>query len=111
MATYDENVANYRQTVLAGFQEVEDNLAALRILEQEALVQDEAVKSARESLTITLNQYRAGTANYLAVVVAQATALSNERAALAILGRRLTASVTLIKALGGGWDAAQLPPK
>lgn len=111
MATYDENVANYRQTVLAGFQEVEDNLAALRILEQEALVQDEAVKSARESLTITLNQYRAGTANYLAVVVAQATALSNERAALAILARRLTASVTLIKALGGGWDATQLPAR
>jgi NodT family efflux transporter outer membrane factor (OMF) lipoprotein len=111
MATYDENVANYRQTVLAGFQEVEDNLAALRILEQEALVQNEAVKSAREALTITLNQYRAGTANYLAVVVAQATALSNERAALIILGRRLTASVTLIKALGGGWDAAQLPSK
>jgi NodT family efflux transporter outer membrane factor (OMF) lipoprotein len=110
MATYDENVANYRQTVLAGFQEVEDNLAALRILEQEALVQDEAVKSARESLTITLNQYRAGTANYLAVVVAQAVALSNERTALTILGRRLTASVTLIKALGGGWDAAQSPP-
>jgi NodT family efflux transporter outer membrane factor (OMF) lipoprotein len=111
MATYDENVASYRQTVLAGFQEVEDNLAALRILEQEALVQDEAVKSARESLTITLNQYRAGTANYLAVVVAQATALSNERAALAILARRQTASVTLIKALGGGWDAAQLVSK
>jgi NodT family efflux transporter outer membrane factor (OMF) lipoprotein len=110
MATYDENVANYRQTVLAGFQEVEDNLAAVRILEQEAAVQDEAVKSARESLTITLNQYRAGTANYLAVVVAQAVALSNERTALTILGRRLTASVTLIKALGGGWDAAQLPP-
>jgi NodT family efflux transporter outer membrane factor (OMF) lipoprotein len=110
MAAYDENVANYRQTVLAGFQEVEDNLAALRILEQEAAVQDEAVKSARESLTITLNQYRAGTANYLAVVVAQAVALSNERTALTILGRRLTASVTLIKALGGGWDAAQLPP-
>ena len=110
MATYDENVANYRQTVLTGFQEVEDNLAALRILEQEAAVQDEAVKSARESLTITLNQYRAGTANYLAVVVAQAVALSNERAALTILGRRLAASVTLIKALGGGWDAAQLPP-
>lgn len=108
MATYDENVANYRQTVLAGFQEVEDNLAALRILEDEAAVQDDAVKSARESLTITLNQYRAGTANYLAVVVAQATALANERAALAILGRRLTASVTLIKALGGGWNEAQL---
>jgi NodT family efflux transporter outer membrane factor (OMF) lipoprotein len=106
IATYDENVANYRQTVLNGFQEVEDNLAALRILEQEAAVQDEAVKAARESLAITLNQYRAGTANYLAVVVVQATALANERAALAILSRRLSASVALIKALGGGWNAA-----
>jgi len=108
IATYDENVANYRQTVLIGFQEVEDNLAALRILEQEGAVQDEAVKAARESLTITLNQYRAGTANYLAVVVAQAIALSNERTALGILGRRLAASVALIKALGGGWNAAAL---
>ena len=106
IATYDENVANYRQTVLNGFQEVEDNLAALRILEQETAVQDDAVKSARESLAITLNQYRAGTANYLAVVVAQAIALNNERAALAIQSRRLSASVTLIKALGGGWNAA-----
>jgi len=110
IATYDENVANYRQTVLSGFQEVEDNLAALRILEQEAAVQDDAVKSALESQTITLNQYRAGTANYLAVVVAQATALANERTALAILSRRLTASVTLIKALGGGWNAATAVP-
>ena len=108
IATYDENVANYRQTVLNGFQEVEDNLAALRILEQEASVQDEAVKSARESLAITLNQYRAGTANYLAVVVVQATALANERTALAIQSRRLFASVALIKALGGGWNAAAL---
>ena len=106
IATYDENVANYRQTVLAGFQEVEDNLAALRILAQEAVVQDDAVKSARESVTITLNQYRAGTANYLAVVVVQATALANERAALTVLGRRLDASVVLIKALGGGWDSS-----
>ena len=106
IATYDENVANYRQTVLNGFLEVEDNLAALRILEQEASVQDEAVKAARESLAITLNQYRAGTANYLAVVVVQATALANERAALAIQSRRLSASVALIKALGGGWNAA-----
>jgi NodT family efflux transporter outer membrane factor (OMF) lipoprotein len=103
IATYDENVANYRQTVLAGFQEVEDNLAALKILEQEAAVQDEAVKAARESLAIVLNQYRAGIANYLAVVVIQAAALNNERTALSILGRRLTASVVLIKALGGGW--------
>jgi NodT family efflux transporter outer membrane factor (OMF) lipoprotein len=106
IATYDENVANYRQTVLAGFQEVEDNLAALKILEQEAAVQDEAVKAARESLAIVLNQYRAGIANYLAVVVIQAAALNNERTALSILGRRLTASVVLIKALGGGWNEA-----
>ncbi len=106
IATYDENVANYRQIVLSAFQDVEDNLAALRILEQEAAVQDEAVKSARESLSITLNQYRAGTANYLAVVVVQAVALSNERTALTIRGQRLTASVGLIKALGGGWDQA-----
>jgi NodT family efflux transporter outer membrane factor (OMF) lipoprotein len=103
IATYDENVANYRQTVLTGFQEVEDNLAALRILEQEASVQDEAVKAARESLAIVLNQYRAGTANYLAVIVIQAATLNNERTAITILGRRLTASVALIKALGGGW--------
>ena len=108
IATYDENIANYRQTVLIGFQDVEDNLAALRILEQEAAVQDEAIKAARESLAITLNQYRAGTANYLAVVVAQATALANERTALALLSRRLAASVALIKALGGGWNIAAL---
>jgi len=106
IATYDETVANYRQTALTGFQEVEDNLAALKILEQESAVQDEAVKAARESLAIVLNQYRAGTANYLAVVVIQAAALANERAAIGILGRRLTASVGLIKALGGGWKEA-----
>ncbi len=111
IATYDQNVATYRQTVLTAFQDVEDNLAALRILEQEAAVQDEAVKAARESVTITLNQYRAGTVNYLAVVVVQATALTNERAALTILGQRLTDSVALIKALGGGWNAdARRPP-
>ena len=103
IAAYDATVATYRQTVLTGFQEVEDNLAALRILEQEAAVQDEAVKSARESLAITLNQYRAGTANYLAVIVVQAQALGNERSAVNILGQRLNASVALIRALGGGW--------
>jgi len=103
VAAYDQTVATYRQTVLIGFQEVEDNLAALRILEQEAQVQDEAVKAARESVTI-----KAGTANYLAVVVVQAAALNNERTALAILGRRLTASVGLVKALGGGWNASEL---
>ena len=108
VATYDETVANYRSTVLSGFQDVEDNLAALELLAQEALVQDDAVKAARESATIANNQYKAGTANYLAVVVLQANALNNERTALVILGRRLTASVGLIKALGGGWDAAAL---
>ena len=108
IAAFDESVANYRQTVLTAFQDVEDNLAALRILEQEAGVQDEAVKAARESLAIVLNQYRAGTANYLAVIVIQAATLNNERTAITILGRRLTASVALIKALGGGWTEA--PP-
>jgi NodT family efflux transporter outer membrane factor (OMF) lipoprotein len=108
VATYDENVADYRQTVLTAFQGVEDNLAALRILGEEASVQDEAVKAARESVTITTNQYKAGTVNYLAVVIVQATALANERTALGILGQRLTASVGLIMALGGGWDASAL---
>ncbi len=102
-AAYDSNVASYRQTVLIGFQEVEDNLAALRILEEESLAQDEAVKSAKRSLEVVTNQYKAGTVSYLDVIVAQTTALNNERTAIGILGRRLTASVLLIKALGGGW--------
>ena len=101
-------VADYRQTVLTGFQEVEDNLVALRVLEEEAIVQDDAVKAGREAVTIANNQYRAGTINYLAVVVLQAAALNNERTALGIRGRRLGASVGLIKALGGGWDATAL---
>jgi NodT family efflux transporter outer membrane factor (OMF) lipoprotein len=108
IAVYDETVAAYRSTVLTAFQEVEDNLAALALLEQEAAVQDEATKSARESATIAANQYKAGTVTYIVVVVLQAAALNNERAALAILGRRLTASVALIKALGGGWNASAL---
>ncbi|HTP46886.1 MAG TPA: efflux transporter outer membrane subunit [Casimicrobiaceae bacterium] len=103
IAAYDASVAAYRQTVLAAFQDVEDNLAALHYLEEEAAVQDAAVQAARESLTITLNQYRAGTANYLAVVVVQAGTLNNERTAVTILGQRYAASVALIKALGGGW--------
>jgi len=108
IATYDETVANYRSTVLTAFAEVEDNLAALILLEQEAAVQDEAVKAARESAAIAANQYKAGTASYLAVVVLQAAELNSERAALAILARRLTASVGLIKAVGGGWNAESL---
>jgi NodT family efflux transporter outer membrane factor (OMF) lipoprotein len=106
IATYDAAVASYRQTVLTAFQDVEDNLVALRVLEQEAQVQDDAVRAARESVVITNNQYRAGITNYLAVVVVQTAALNNERTALAIRGRRLAASVGLVKALGGGWNEA-----
>jgi NodT family efflux transporter outer membrane factor (OMF) lipoprotein len=109
IAAYDANVAAYRQTVLTGFQEVEDNLAALRILEQEAAVQDEALQNARQSVTLTTNQYQAGLVSYLNVVTVQATALASERSAVDILNRRLAASVLLTKALGGGWSASALP--
>ena len=106
-ASYDQSVATYRQAVLAGFQDVEDNLAALRILEAEAVIQDDAVRAARESVTLTLNQYKAGTISYLNVVSVQTAQLSNERAAMSVLGRRLSASVGLIRALGGGWDSGE----
>jgi len=108
IAVYDETVATYRSTVLTSFQEVEDNLISLALLEQEAAVQEDAVKAARESATIANNQYRAGTANYTVVIVLQAAELNAERTALGILGRRLAASVALIKALGGGWNAGAL---
>ena len=98
------SVANYRQSVLTAFQEVEDNLVAQRLLEEEAAVQDAAVKAAGQAVQIALNQYRAGTANYLVVVTAQNTAYTNRRTALDILRRRLVAAATLVKALGGGWD-------
>ncbi|MBJ6725321.1 efflux transporter outer membrane subunit [Geomesophilobacter sediminis] len=107
-AAYDAVVANYRQTVLTGFQEVEDNLAALRILESEAAAQNDAVTAARSSLAVTLNQYRAGIVSYINVTVAQNTLLTNERSAVDILGRRLSASVLLIRALGGGWDTSKI---
>jgi NodT family efflux transporter outer membrane factor (OMF) lipoprotein len=107
-AAYDANVAFYRQTVLTGFQQVEDNLAALRILEEEAQAQEGAVNAARQSLAVAINQYKAGTVNYLTVIVAQAAALNNEINALGILSRRMTASAVLIKALGGGWSASAL---
>ncbi len=107
-AAYDATVASYRETVLTGFQEVEDNLAALRILEEESEVQGEAVKAAQQSVTFTTNQYRAGTASALDVITVQTIALNNERTAITILGSRLSASVLLIKALGGGWDVSAL---
>ncbi len=103
IAAYDQNVAAYRQTVLGAFQEVEDNLVALHLLEQQAQVQNEAVIAAQQSATIATNQYKAGTVSYLNVVSAQNTAYSNQRSALTILNSRLAASVALIKALGGGW--------
>jgi NodT family efflux transporter outer membrane factor (OMF) lipoprotein len=108
-AAYDTAVANYRQTVLTAFQGVEDNLAALRILEQEATVQDEAVKAAGRSVFLTLNQYQAGTVSYLNVVTAQTIALNDEITAIQILGQRMTAAVLLVEALGGGWNASELP--
>jgi outer membrane protein TolC len=95
--------------VLAAFQAVEDNLAALRILEQEAQVQDQAVQDAQRSVALTMNQYKAGTVSYLNVITAQTIALSNETTAVQIRGRRMTAAVLLIQALGGGWSAADLP--
>ena len=108
-AQYDAAIANYRQTVLGGFLEVEDNLAALRILEEEARVQGEALDAARKSLEISRNQYKAGTISYLDVVIVQAIWLANERNAIDILGRRMIASVLLVKAVGGGWNASELP--
>lgn len=108
VAAYEANVAFYRQSVLTAFQEVEDNLAALRFLEEEAKVQDAAVAAARQSVAVARNQYQAGTANYLGVVVVQTAALSNERIAVEILGRRLSAGVALVKALGGGWDPREM---
>jgi NodT family efflux transporter outer membrane factor (OMF) lipoprotein len=108
IASYDATVAEYRLAVLAGFREVEDNLAALRILEEEARVQDEAVRAARESVELTTNQYKAGIVSYINVAIAQTAQLNNERTAVGILGRRLVAAVGLVRALGGGWDATQL---
>ena len=108
IAGYDATVAEYRQAVLAGFQEVEDNLAALRILGEEAEVQEGAVRAARESVLLTTNQYKAGIVSYINVVTVQTTQLGNERTAMGILGRRLVAAVTLVKALGGGWNVAEI---
>ncbi|MFI5354042.1 MAG: efflux transporter outer membrane subunit [Desulfobaccales bacterium] len=108
-AAYDSTVGTYRQTVLTGFQEVEDNLAALRILEQEAKAQDDAVKAARLSVTLSTNQYMAGTISTLDLLVVVTVARNNERTAITIFGNRMSASALLVKALGGGWKASDLP--
>ncbi|HWC95611.1 MAG TPA: efflux transporter outer membrane subunit [Candidatus Sulfopaludibacter sp.] len=106
---FDVTVADYRQTVLTAFQQVEDNLAALRVMADESITVDLAVSSSARALTVSTAQYKAGTTSFLTVITAQATALNAERTAVQLLTRRLTASVALVQALGGGWDASQLP--
>jgi outer membrane protein TolC len=108
-ASYDATVSSYRQTVLTAFQQVEDNLAALRVLANEAQAQEQAVQAARQFLDISTYQYKAGTVSYLQVLIAQTTALEDEATAVNILTRRMNASVLLIEALGGGWNASALP--
>jgi NodT family efflux transporter outer membrane factor (OMF) lipoprotein len=108
-AQYDQTVANYRQAVLTGFQQVEDNLASLRILSVEIEHQDAAVKSAEKNLTLALDRYRLGIDPYLNVITAQTSLLSNREAAITLRIQQMTASNGLIEALGGGWDASQLP--
>jgi NodT family efflux transporter outer membrane factor (OMF) lipoprotein len=108
-AAYDISVDNYRQTVLSGFQQVEDEVVTLRVLEKQAVIEDATVAAAREAEKLTLNQYKAGTVPYSSVITAQTTRLTAEQTALAVLSTRLQASVALIEALGGGWDASQLP--
>ena len=108
---HDYAVAEYRQTVLTAFQQVEDNLAALRILEQEAGIQDQAVQAAQRSLDLSNIRYEGGITNYLEVIVAQNTALSDEVTAVSILGRRMASAIYLIQALGGGWDRTELPQR
>jgi NodT family efflux transporter outer membrane factor (OMF) lipoprotein len=107
-AAYDAAVANYRQTVLSAFQQVEDELATLRILEQQVHIQEQAVKSANLAAQLTLNQYKAGTVAYTTVITAQTIALTDAQTLLTLRQTRLTASVALIQALGGGWDASSL---
>ncbi|HXJ12579.1 MAG TPA: efflux transporter outer membrane subunit [Candidatus Limnocylindrales bacterium] len=108
-AGYDYSVANYRETTLAAFQQVEDNLASLRILENEATVQATAVDAAKRSLALSETRYEGGVTSYLEVITAQNAALTNEVTAVNILGRQMASAVLLIEALGGGWDRANIP--
>lgn len=109
IAAHDFEVASYRQAVLSGFQQVEDNLAAVRVLEQEAKVQDKAVVAARRSLDLSITRYKGGVTSYLEVITAQSATLTDEVTAVNILGRRMVATIQLIQALGGGWDSTSLP--
>jgi NodT family efflux transporter outer membrane factor (OMF) lipoprotein len=107
-AVYEQRVDTYRQTVLTSLQQVEDNIATLRVLEQRGVIEEAAVKAAREAETLTLNQYKAGTVPYSSVITAQTTRLNSEQNALDVLSGRLQASVAMIQALGGGWKSAAL---
>jgi NodT family efflux transporter outer membrane factor (OMF) lipoprotein len=108
-AIYDSTVAAYRETVLTAFQQVEDNLSTLRVLAQEAEQQAQAVAAAEQALQLETDRYKAGTDSYLNVITTQSIALSDERTAVTLLQRRMTAAVNLVAALGGGWDASALP--
>ncbi len=108
-ALFDASVAGYRETVLTAFQQVEDDLAALKILADESVATDQAVKAAEDSLAISTYQYKAGTVAYLQVITAQALALAAERSAVDLLARRMVSDVLLIQALGGGWDSKTIP--
>ncbi|HEY0801242.1 MAG TPA: efflux transporter outer membrane subunit, partial [Steroidobacteraceae bacterium] len=110
-ATYEGTVDTYRQTVLTSFQQVEDQIVTLRVLEQEGVIEDETVKKAREAEALTLNQYKAGTVPYSSVITAQTVRLSAEETALQVLSSRLQASVALVEALGGGWDTSMATAK
>jgi NodT family efflux transporter outer membrane factor (OMF) lipoprotein len=110
-AAYEGTVDAYRETVLTSFQQVEDEIVTLRVLEQEGVIQDETVKKAREAEALTLNQYKAGTVPYSSVITAQTTRLAAEETALQVLSSRLQASVALIEALGGGWEASMATAK
>lgn len=108
-AAYDATVAAYRQTVLTAFQEVEDDLSTLRYLAEEAVQQQEAVVAAQQALALEIDRYRGGTVSYLDVITTQTIALNDQQNAIAILQRRMSAAVDLVKALGGGWDSSTLP--
>jgi NodT family efflux transporter outer membrane factor (OMF) lipoprotein len=110
-AAYDASVATYRQTVLSALEQVEDELVALHVLQQQSVAEDIAVRAAQRSVTIALNEYQAGTQAYTTVITQQTALFSDQQAALSVQEQRMVASVTLIQALGGGWDAAQLPDK
>jgi len=105
-AAYDVAVAQYKETVLGGFQQVEDQLALLRLLDQEATLQDQAVRASQQAERLALAQYRAGTASYLGVVTAQTLSLNNQRSAVQLRGRLVAASIALVAATGGGWSAS-----